>query len=143
MRTDCGYKGLTQFFLTREGNLFEAQSHTNRMFNLSLKSVQIRCHICWQLVLAAFLFFRSSPVPLNTFLMYAFTLQSSVLFRLSGFAFVSPKGSKHNFRQETADMVAAAPQRATRAKRSSARLSGSERVSVHHSFPALCKYLIS
>ncbi|KAM4548769.1 f-BAR domain only protein 1 isoform 2-T3 [Odontesthes bonariensis] len=39
----------------------------------------------------------------------------------------SHKGSKHNFRQDTADVVAAAPQRATRAKRSSARLSGSER----------------
>ncbi|XP_072245252.1 f-BAR domain only protein 1 isoform X2 [Leuresthes tenuis] len=39
----------------------------------------------------------------------------------------SHKGSKHNFRQETAEVVAAAPQRATRAKRSSARLSGSER----------------
>ncbi|XP_026178744.1 f-BAR domain only protein 1 [Mastacembelus armatus] len=33
----------------------------------------------------------------------------------------SHKGSKHNFRQDTAEVVAAAPQRATRAKRSSGR----------------------
>ncbi|KAK2908087.1 f-BAR domain only protein 1 [Channa argus] len=39
----------------------------------------------------------------------------------------SHKGSKHNFRQDTAEVVAAAPQRATRAKRTSGRLSGSER----------------
>ncbi|XP_028258680.1 f-BAR domain only protein 1 [Parambassis ranga] len=39
----------------------------------------------------------------------------------------SHKGSKHNFRQDTAEVAAAAPQRATRAKRSSGRLSGCER----------------
>ncbi|XP_008293751.1 f-BAR domain only protein 1 [Stegastes partitus] len=39
----------------------------------------------------------------------------------------SHKGSKHNFRQETSEVVAAAPQRAARAKRSSGRLSGCER----------------
>ncbi|XP_041861735.1 F-BAR domain only protein 1 [Melanotaenia boesemani] len=37
------------------------------------------------------------------------------------------KGSKHNFRQDKAELVAAAPQRAARAKRSSGRLSGSDR----------------
>ncbi|XP_069009319.1 f-BAR domain only protein 1 isoform X5 [Embiotoca jacksoni] len=39
----------------------------------------------------------------------------------------SHKGSKQNFRQDTAEALAAAPQRATRAKRSSGRLSGCER----------------
>ncbi|XP_049442892.1 F-BAR domain only protein 1 [Epinephelus fuscoguttatus] len=39
----------------------------------------------------------------------------------------SHKGSKHNFRQDTAEVVAAAPQRAARAKRTSGRLSGCER----------------
>ncbi|XP_022066188.2 F-BAR domain only protein 1 isoform X2 [Acanthochromis polyacanthus] len=39
----------------------------------------------------------------------------------------SHKGSKHNFRQDAAEVVAAAPQRAARAKRSSGRLSGCER----------------
>ncbi|XP_018551425.1 F-BAR domain only protein 1 [Lates calcarifer] len=39
----------------------------------------------------------------------------------------SHKGSKHNFRQDTSEVVAAAPQRATRAKRTSGRLSGCER----------------
>ncbi|XP_030288609.1 f-BAR domain only protein 1 isoform X2 [Sparus aurata] len=37
------------------------------------------------------------------------------------------KGSKHNFRQDTTEVVAAAPQRAARAKRTSGRLSGCER----------------
>ncbi|KAM9762868.1 f-BAR domain only protein 1 isoform 1-T1 [Menidia menidia] len=39
----------------------------------------------------------------------------------------SHKGSKHNFRQDPADVVLAAPQRATRARRTSGRLGGSER----------------
>ncbi|XP_034439801.1 F-BAR domain only protein 1 isoform X1 [Hippoglossus hippoglossus] len=39
----------------------------------------------------------------------------------------SHKGSKHNFRQDTAEAVAAAPQRATRAKRTSGRISSYER----------------
>ncbi|XP_060934402.1 f-BAR domain only protein 1 [Limanda limanda] len=39
----------------------------------------------------------------------------------------SHKGSKHNFRQDTAEAVAAAPQRAIRAKRSSGRISSYER----------------
>ncbi|CAK6971307.1 F-BAR domain only protein 1 [Scomber scombrus] len=39
----------------------------------------------------------------------------------------SHKGSKHNFRQDTAEVVTAAPPRATRAKRTSGRLSGCER----------------
>lgn len=39
----------------------------------------------------------------------------------------SHKGSKHNFRQDAAEVVTAAPPRATRAKRSSGRLSGCER----------------
>ncbi|XP_029002267.1 F-BAR domain only protein 1 isoform X2 [Betta splendens] len=39
----------------------------------------------------------------------------------------SNKGSKHNFRQDTAEVVAAAPQRASRAKKNSGRLSGCER----------------
>ncbi|XP_033478736.2 f-BAR domain only protein 1 isoform X1 [Epinephelus lanceolatus] len=39
----------------------------------------------------------------------------------------SHKGSKHNFRQDTAEVVAAAPQRAARAKRTSGQLSGCER----------------
>ncbi|XP_059196484.1 f-BAR domain only protein 1 [Centropristis striata] len=39
----------------------------------------------------------------------------------------SHKGSKHNFRQDTTEVVTAAPQRATRAKRTSGRLSGCER----------------
>nr|XP_024661372.1 F-BAR domain only protein 1 [Maylandia zebra] len=39
----------------------------------------------------------------------------------------SRKGSKHNFRQDTAEGVTAAPARATRAKRSSGRLGGCER----------------
>ncbi|XP_019202354.1 f-BAR domain only protein 1 isoform X3 [Oreochromis niloticus] len=39
----------------------------------------------------------------------------------------SRKGSKHNFRQDTAEAVTAAPARATRAKRSSGRLGGCER----------------
>ncbi|KAM4739090.1 f-BAR domain only protein 1 isoform 2-T2 [Anableps anableps] len=37
------------------------------------------------------------------------------------------KGSKHNYRLDPAEVVSAAPQRATRANRSSTRLSGSER----------------
>uniref|UniRef100_A0A087Y8J7 FCH and mu domain containing endocytic adaptor 1 n=1 Tax=Poecilia formosa TaxID=48698 RepID=A0A087Y8J7_POEFO len=41
--------------------------------------------------------------------------------------FFSPKGSKHSYRSDTTEVVSAAPQRATRSKRSSARLSGSER----------------
>ncbi|XP_034386218.1 F-BAR domain only protein 1 isoform X3 [Cyclopterus lumpus] len=39
----------------------------------------------------------------------------------------SHKGSKHNFRRDTTDVVAAAPPRTTRAKRTSGRLSGCER----------------
>lgn len=39
----------------------------------------------------------------------------------------SHKGSKHNFRQDTAEVVTVAPPRATRAKRTSGRLSGCER----------------
>ncbi|KAM7388088.1 hypothetical protein PAMP_024289 [Pampus punctatissimus] len=39
----------------------------------------------------------------------------------------SHKGSKHNFRQDTAEVVTAAPPRATRAKRTSGRLNGCER----------------
>ncbi|MEQ2282391.1 hypothetical protein AMECASPLE_000172 [Ameca splendens] len=39
----------------------------------------------------------------------------------------SHKGSKHNYRSDTTEVVSAAPPRVTRAKRSSARLSGSER----------------
>ncbi|XP_041646541.1 F-BAR domain only protein 1 isoform X1 [Cheilinus undulatus] len=39
----------------------------------------------------------------------------------------SHKGSKHNFRQDTTEVVSAAPQRAARAKRTSGRLSGCER----------------
>ncbi|CAJ1060956.1 F-BAR domain only protein 1 isoform X1 [Xyrichtys novacula] len=39
----------------------------------------------------------------------------------------SHKGSKQNFRQETSEVASAAPQRATRAKRTSGRLSGCER----------------
>ncbi|XP_073332376.1 f-BAR domain only protein 1 isoform X2 [Pagrus major] len=39
----------------------------------------------------------------------------------------SHKGSKHNFRQDTTEVVAAAPPRAARAKRTSGRLSGCER----------------
>ncbi|KAM9848339.1 f-BAR domain only protein 1 [Aulostomus maculatus] len=39
----------------------------------------------------------------------------------------SHKGSKHNFRQDAADVVSAAPPRATRAKRNTGRLSGCER----------------
>uniref|UniRef100_A0A3B5Q4Z0 FCH and mu domain containing endocytic adaptor 1 n=2 Tax=Xiphophorus maculatus TaxID=8083 RepID=A0A3B5Q4Z0_XIPMA len=39
----------------------------------------------------------------------------------------SHKGSKHNYRSDTTEVVSAAPQRTTRSKRSSARLSGSER----------------
>ncbi|XP_076580359.1 f-BAR domain only protein 1 [Chaetodon auriga] len=39
----------------------------------------------------------------------------------------SHKGTKHNFRQDTADVVVAAPPRVTRAKRTSGRLSGCER----------------
>lgn len=47
------------------------------------------------------------------------------------FCFLSP-GSKHNFRQDAPDVATAAPTRATRAKRTSGRLSGCERVSVSH-----------
>ncbi|XP_024134402.1 F-BAR domain only protein 1 [Oryzias melastigma] len=39
----------------------------------------------------------------------------------------SQRGSKHNFRQDTAEVAAAAPQRASHAKRSAGRLSGCER----------------
>ncbi|XP_037625020.1 F-BAR domain only protein 1 [Sebastes umbrosus] len=39
----------------------------------------------------------------------------------------SHKGSKHNFRQDTTEVVVAAPQRATRVKRTSSRVSGCER----------------
>ncbi|XP_011472373.1 F-BAR domain only protein 1 [Oryzias latipes] len=39
----------------------------------------------------------------------------------------SQRGSKHNFRQDTADVAAPAPQKAAHAKRSSGRLSGCER----------------
>ncbi|KAM9384418.1 f-BAR domain only protein 1 isoform 2-T3 [Pholidichthys leucotaenia] len=39
----------------------------------------------------------------------------------------SNKGSKHKFRQDTAEVVTAAPQRVTRAKRSSGRINTSER----------------
>nr|XP_019953985.1 PREDICTED: F-BAR domain only protein 1-like isoform X1 [Paralichthys olivaceus]XP_019953986.1 PREDICTED: F-BAR domain only protein 1-like isoform X1 [Paralichthys olivaceus] len=39
----------------------------------------------------------------------------------------SHKGSKHNFRQDASEAVAAAPQRATRAKRTSGRISSYER----------------
>lgn len=39
----------------------------------------------------------------------------------------SHKGSKHNFRKDTSEEVAAAPQRATRAKRTSGRITGCER----------------
>lgn len=46
---------------------------------------------------------------------------------------VFPSGSKHNFRQDTAEVAAAAPQRASHAKRSAGRLSGCERVSTCHS----------
>uniref|UniRef100_A0A3B4WTS9 FCH and mu domain containing endocytic adaptor 1 n=1 Tax=Seriola lalandi dorsalis TaxID=1841481 RepID=A0A3B4WTS9_SERLL len=42
--------------------------------------------------------------------------------------------SRHSFRQDTSEVVAAAPQRATRAKRTSARLSGCERVRLSHLF---------
>ncbi|CAB1331384.1 unnamed protein product [Coregonus sp. 'balchen'] len=42
----------------------------------------------------------------------------------------SHKGSKHSFRQDSAELLVAAPPRPARAKRSSGRLSGCERVSV-------------
>lgn len=43
---------------------------------------------------------------------------------------LSLEGSKHNFRKDTSEEVAAAPQRATRAKRTSGRITGCERVSI-------------